>query len=92
MFFDDDNDIPALQKNNLIPDLVQDEFQKSYGLLDLRLEYQPSFASWKVGAFVTNATDEKYIKDAGNTGDGFGIPTFIAGNPRYYGVTFSLRR
>jgi outer membrane receptor protein involved in Fe transport len=91
-FFDDDNDIPALQASNLIPDLVQDEFQKSYGLLDLRLEYQPSFANWKVGAFMTNATDEKYIKDAGNTGDAFGIPTFIAGNPRYYGVTFSLRR
>ena len=91
-FFDDDNDLPALQKNNLIPDLVQDEFQKSYGLLDLRLEYQPSFASWKVGAFATNLTDKKYVKDAGNTGDGFGIPTFIAGNPRYYGVTFSLRR
>ena len=63
-----------------------------YGLLDLRLEYQPSFARWKVGAFVTNATDETYVKDAGNTGDSFGIPTFIAGNPRYYGVTFSLRR
>ncbi|MBO9708312.1 MAG: TonB-dependent receptor [Caulobacter sp.] len=92
IFFDDDNDIPALQKTNLIPDLVQDEFQKAYGLLDLRLEYQPSFANWKVGAFVTNATDEKYIKDAGNTGDSFGIPTFIAGNPRFYGLTFSLRR
>lgn len=91
-FFDDDNDIPALQTNNLIPDLVQDEFQKSYGLLDLRLEYQPSFAHWKLGAFMTNVTDEKYVKDAGNTGDGFGIPTFIAGNPRYYGLTFSLRR
>jgi outer membrane receptor protein involved in Fe transport len=91
-FFDDDNDIPALQANNLIPDLVQDEFQKSYGLLDLRLEYQPSFANWKVGAFVTNATGEDYIKDAGNTGDAFGIPTFIAGNPRYYGVTFAIRR
>ena len=91
-FFSDDNDIAALQVNNLLPDTAVDEFQKAYGLLDLRVQYQPSFASWTVGAFVTNATDEKYIKDAGNTGDNFGIPTFIAGNPRYYGVTFSLRR
>ncbi|WP_165184406.1 TonB-dependent receptor [Caulobacter soli] len=92
VFFSDDNDIAALQVSNLLPDTAVDEFQKSYGLVDLRLEYQPSFANWKVGAFVTNATDKKYIKDAGNTGDAFGIPTFIAGNPRYYGVTFSLRR
>jgi iron complex outermembrane receptor protein len=92
VFFADDNDIAALQVSNLLPDLAVDEFQKSYGLLDLRLDYQPSFANWKVGAFVTNAADKKYIKDAGNTGDAFGIPTFIAGSPRYYGVTFSLRR
>jgi outer membrane receptor protein involved in Fe transport len=91
-FFSDDNDIAALQVSNLLPDLAVDEFQKAYGLVDLRLEYQPSFAHWKAGVFVTNATNEKYIKDAGNTGDAFGIPTFIAGNPRYYGVTFSLRR
>lgn len=45
-----------------------------------------------MGAFVTNALDEKYIKDAGNTGDAFGIPTFIAGSPRYYGVTVTIRR
>ena len=91
VYFSDDNDIAALQVSNLLPDTARDEFQSSYGLLDLRLEYQPSFASWKVGAFVTNATDEKYVKDAGNTGDAFGIPTFIAGNPRYYGVTAALR-
>ena len=93
IFFDDDNDIPALQKGHLLPDFVQDEYQKPYGLLDLRLDYQPSFSSnWSVGAFVTNALDEKYIKDAGNTGDAFGIPTFIAGSPRYYGVTVTIRR
>ena len=34
---------------------------------------------------------EKFIKDAGNTGDGLGMPTFIAGEPRTYGLTVSLR-
>ncbi|MEI9887886.1 MAG: hypothetical protein WDN08_15570 [Rhizomicrobium sp.] len=27
-----------------------------------------------------------------NTGDAFGIPTFIAGEPRFYGVSVSIRR
>ena len=44
-----------------------------------------------VEAFADNLTDETYIKDAGNTGDGLGLPTFIAGAPRLYGVNLSLR-
>jgi iron complex outermembrane receptor protein len=30
--------------------------------------------------------DEEYLIDAGNTGGGLGIPTFVAGNPRIFGV------
>jgi len=41
--------------------------------------------------FVTNALDEEFIIDAGNTGQAFGIPTFIAGPPQFYGVQFSVR-
>ncbi|MEO0816035.1 MAG: TonB-dependent receptor [Pseudomonadota bacterium] len=37
-------------------------------------------------AYVKNAFDEEYLIDAGNTGDAFGIPTFIAGKPQQYGV------
>ncbi len=40
-------------------------------------------------AYVSNALDEEYLIDAGNTGDGFGIPTFISGPPRFYGVRVS---
>jgi outer membrane receptor protein involved in Fe transport len=39
-----------------------------------------------VEGYVTNLFDENYLIDAGNTGDAFGIPTFIAGPPRFYGV------
>ena len=35
--------------------------------------------------------DEEFIIDAGNTGQAFGIPTFIAGPPRFFGVQFSVR-
>ena len=64
--------------------------QESYGLLNLRLRYVPSHENWAVEVFGDNLLDEEYIKDAGNTGDGLGLPTFIAGEPRTYGVTLSL--
>lgn len=88
VFFDNDNDIPALQSTG---DLIQDEVQGAYGLLNLRVSYQPTDANWRVEGFVSNLLDEEYIKDAGNTGGAFGIPTFIAGEPRYFGASFSVR-
>jgi len=87
IFFEANNDIPALQTN----DLVQDELQESYGLANLRVTYKPATGPWQVEVFATNLLDEDYIKDAGNTGGAFGIPTFIAGEPRYYGASFSIR-
>jgi outer membrane receptor protein involved in Fe transport len=47
-----------------------------------------SFAGgrYEVAGFIRNAFDEDFLLDAGNTGNGFGIPTFIPGEPRFYGV------
>jgi len=90
-FFDDDNDIPALQVNNFVPDLIQDEYQDAYGLLNLRIRYTPDSGHWGVEAFGENILDEEYIKDAGNTGDALGMPTFIAGRPAAYGLVFKLK-
>lgn len=86
VFFDNNNDRSDLQG----ADRIVDEFQEAYGLLNLRLTYAPDNANWQVEAFGSNLLDEEYIKDAGNTGDAFGIATFIAGEPRYYGVGFSV--
>jgi outer membrane receptor protein involved in Fe transport len=91
VFFDDDNDLPALQRNNLVPDLVQDEVQGGYALADARLGLETADGRWRFEGFVTNAFNLKYIKDAGNTGDALGMPTFIAGEPRIYGIAASLR-
>lgn len=88
VFFDNDNDIPALQSTG---DRVQDEYQDPYGLVNLRISYQPTNANWKVEGFVSNLLDQEYIKDAGNTGGAFGIPTFIAGEPRYFGASFAIK-
>ncbi len=91
VFFDDDNDRTDLQARNLVPDLIVDEFQDSYGLLNLRVRYEPNAANWAFEVFADNLLDEEYIKDAGNTGDALGMPTFIAGRPASFGASFSLR-
>ncbi|MDF7774961.1 TonB-dependent receptor [Sphingomonas sp. AOB5] len=91
VFFDDDNDLPALQVNNLIADTVQDEYQDSYVLGDVRFGIETPNGRWRIEGFVTNVFDRKFIKDAGNTGDGLGLPTFIAGEPRMYGASLRLK-
>ena len=91
VYFDDDNDRTDLQAQNLVPDLIQDEYQDSYGLLNLRVRYAPASGNWGVEAFGDNLLDEEYIKDAGNTGDALGMPTFIAGRPASFGVAFTVR-
>jgi len=41
---------------------------------------------YEIAGYVRNATNEKYLLDAGNTGGGFNDPTYIPGEPRFYGV------
>ena len=52
-----------------------------------------SFADdrFEVAGFIRNASDEDYLLDAGNTGGSFGIPTFIPGEPRFYGAQVTAR-
>ncbi|GAA0620918.1 TonB-dependent receptor [Brevundimonas kwangchunensis] len=91
MFFSDDNDRTDLQTRNFVPDTVVDELQKSYGLLNLRVRFTGEAGDWSVEAFADNLLDEEFIKDAGNTGDSLGMPTFIAGEPRTFGVVIGLK-
>ncbi|MHA6720843.1 TonB-dependent receptor [Sphingomonas sp. RS6] len=52
-----------------------------------------SFADgrYEIAGYVRNATNERYLLDAGNTGGGFGNPTFIPAEPRFYGVQLTGR-
>lgn len=77
VFFDNDNDLT---------DAVQDETQTDYGIVDLRVRLDAADDRFYMVAFVENLLDEEFIIDAGNTGDAFGIPTFIAGSPRMVGL------
>ncbi|WP_405606725.1 TonB-dependent receptor [Polaribacter sp. Asnod1-A03] len=64
-----------------LPNISQD----GYGILNfktglvLNKDYELTF-------FMNNVLDKEFIVDAGNTGGAFGIPTFIAGAPRFFGV------
>ena len=91
VFFDDDNDRASLQVRSpaAFSDIRVDERQEAYGLLNLRAGYEAASGAWRIEAFATNALDEEYIIDAGNTGDSFGIPTFIRGAPRLVGIELS---
>jgi outer membrane receptor protein involved in Fe transport len=93
VFFDDDNDRPDLQQPPaaLVADNIQDEWQGSYALVNARLGYEAPDSAWRIEGFIENAFDKKYIMDAGNTGDSLGMPTFIAGAPRFYGISASFR-
>jgi iron complex outermembrane receptor protein len=93
VFFDDDNDRPDLQQPPvaLVADNIRDEWQGGYALVNARLGYEAPDGAWRIEGFIENAFDKKYIMDAGNTGDSLGLPTFIAGAPRFYGIAASFR-
>lgn len=93
VFFDDDNDKPNLQIRAIpsFNDTRVDERQDAFGILNLRAVVETANGRWALEGAVQNALDEDYLIDAGNTGDGFGIPTFIRGTPRTVFFTVSTR-
>jgi outer membrane receptor protein involved in Fe transport len=46
---------------------------------------------YELAGFIRNAFDKDFLLDAGNTGGAFTIPTFIPGEPRFYGVELTAR-
>ena len=65
--------------------------QDGYGIVNLRAGWRSPKGRWEITAHAENLFDEEHIIDAGNTGGSFGIPTFVAGEPRRMGVQASLR-
>ncbi len=66
--------------------------QGGYTLVNLRagLEFGAD-GGFHVGGFARNLTNKRYLIDAGNTGGTFSAPTYIAGEPRFYGVELGAR-
>ena len=64
-----------------LPEISQD----GYGLLNVRTGLIVN-KNYEINFYITNVLDEEFIVDAGNTAGAFGIPTFIAGAPRFFGL------
>ncbi|WP_374944581.1 TonB-dependent receptor [Sphingomonas sp.] len=62
-----------------------------YTLVNLRAGIELFGGRYRIGGFARNLTNKRYLIDAGNTGGGFGIPTYIAGEPRFYGVELGAK-
>ncbi|WEK38278.1 MAG: TonB-dependent receptor [Candidatus Pseudobacter hemicellulosilyticus] len=75
-------------ENSNRADLSQDGF----GLLNATagIRWTAGRLRYDVTLFGRNLADEKYLIDAGNTGDAIGMPTYIAGNRRTLGLMFKL--
>ncbi|WP_421918945.1 TonB-dependent receptor [Marinifilum sp.] len=62
------------------------ESQDAYGIFNIRGGFNLKKEKLHFNFYVNNAFDKNYLIDAGNTGRNFGIPTYIAGTPRFYGA------
>jgi outer membrane receptor protein involved in Fe transport len=60
-------------------------------LVNLRAGIQDPAGKWQLLGFATNLLNKNYVLDAGNTGGAFGIPTFIRGLPRLFGIEGVVR-
>jgi len=94
VFFTDEND-PAfdiVDATGAVLVSVPGVSQDSFGLLNfrggVRLGDQENV---NLFFYVENALNEEFVIDGGNTGGAFGIPTFIAGKPRFYGGGISVQ-
>ncbi len=65
--------------------------QDGFGVANLRVGWRSPKGRWEVTAHAENLLDKDHLIDAGNTGGSFGIPTFVAGDPRRFGVQTSVR-
>jgi len=65
--------------------------QGAYALVNIRAGVELEGGKYAIGGFARNLLNRKYLIDAGNTGGGFGIPTYIRGEPQVYGVEVSGR-
>ena len=65
--------------------------QNAFSLVNVRAGWRSPKGRWQITGYAENLFDKDHVIDAGNVGGSFGIPTFIAGDPRRFGVQTSVR-
>jgi outer membrane receptor protein involved in Fe transport len=73
-------------------DNLPSEQQKAFGLLNLRAGLAAPGGRWAVEAYGTNLLDTDWVRDMGNAGKSFGVPTAIRADPRFVGLRLTVRR
>jgi iron complex outermembrane receptor protein len=63
--------------------------QEAFGLLNLRLAYEPPAQNWRLSVFGTNLTDEKYL-NSGMVSGAFSVDAATVGRPREVGASLQL--
>ena len=71
-------------------DNLETEMQKPFGLLDLRLGVERS-DGLRIELYGENLLDQDWVRDVGNGGKSFGVPTAIRANPRFFGLRFRIQ-
>ncbi|AFT79863.1 Outer membrane protein [Alteromonas macleodii str. 'Black Sea 11'] len=60
--------------------------QDTYSLTDVSVKLLQDNSKFAYEFYMNNLFDKEFLIDAGNTGGGLGIPTFVRGMPRIAGV------
>lgn len=63
--------------------------ENGYVLVNLTAGVSFADGRYRIEGYARNLFDEQYLIDAGNTGGSFGIPTYIPGEPLFYGIRLS---
>jgi len=71
-------------------DNLETEMQKAFGLSDLRLGVERA-DGLRVELYCENLFDQDWVRDIGNGGKSFGVPTSIRANPRFFGLRFRIQ-
>lgn len=70
-------------------DNLETEMQKAFGLFDLRLGVERQ-DGLRIELYGENLFDQDWVRDVGNGGKSFGVPTAIRANPRFFGLRFRI--
>lgn len=71
-------------------DNLETEMQKAFGLFDLRLGVERG-DGLRIEVYGENLFDQDWVRDVGNGGKSFGVPTAIRANPRFFGLRFRIQ-
>ncbi|MCD9030847.1 TonB-dependent receptor [Luteimonas sp. Y-2-2-4F] len=71
-------------------DNLETEMQDAFGLFDLRLGVE-RYDGLRIEAYAENLFDREWVRDIGNGGKSFGLPTSIRANPRMVGLRLRMQ-